>query len=53
MTVIVVTHEMDFARRAASLVTMMDEGQIVEDAPPGEFFSNPRHERTRRFPAVH
>jgi ABC-type polar amino acid transport system ATPase subunit len=49
MTMIVVTHEVGFARSAASLVTMMDEGQIVEDGPPGEFFANPRHERTRRF----
>jgi ABC-type polar amino acid transport system ATPase subunit len=49
MTMIVVTHEVGFARSAASLVTMMDEGQIVEDAPPGEFFSHPRHERTKRF----
>jgi polar amino acid transport system ATP-binding protein len=49
MTMIVVTHEVGFARRAASLVTMIDEGQIVEDAPPDEFFSHPRHERTRRF----
>jgi ABC-type polar amino acid transport system ATPase subunit len=46
---IVVTHEVGFARSAASLVTMMDEGQIVEDGPPQEFFANPRHERTRRF----
>ena len=49
MTMIVVTHEVGFARRAASLVTMIDEGQIIEDAPPDEFFSHPRHERTRRF----
>jgi ABC-type polar amino acid transport system ATPase subunit len=49
MTMIVVTHEVGFARSAASLVTMMDEGQIVEDGPPQEFFANPRHERTRRF----
>ena len=54
MTMVVVTHEVGFARHAASLVTMMDEGQIVEDAPPAEFFSNPRHERTKRFlEAVH
>jgi ABC-type polar amino acid transport system ATPase subunit len=49
MTMIVVTHEVGFAREAASLVTMMDDGQIVEDAPPNEFFEHPRHERTRRF----
>jgi ABC-type polar amino acid transport system ATPase subunit len=54
MTMIVVTHEIGFARRVASLVTMMDEGRIVEDGPPAEFFANPRHERTRRFlDAVH
>jgi polar amino acid transport system ATP-binding protein len=54
MTMIVVTHEIGFARRVASLVTMMDEGRIVEDAPPAEFFAAPRHDRTRRFlEAVH
>jgi ABC-type polar amino acid transport system ATPase subunit len=54
MTMIVVTHEVRFARRAASLVTMLDEGQIVEDAPPDEFFDHPKHDRTRRFlEAVH
>ena len=49
MTMVVVTHEVGFARRAASRVTMMDEGEIVEEGSPEEFFSNPSHERTRRF----
>ena len=54
MTMIVVTHEIGFARDVASRVVMMDEGRIIEDAPPDEFFSNPREERTRRFlDAVH
>ena len=49
LTMLVVTHETDFAREAASRVIMMDEGQIVEDLPPDQFFDNPRQERTRRF----
>ena len=49
MTMIVVTHEMGFARSVADRVIFMDEGEIVEEAPPGEFFDNPRHERTRLF----
>jgi len=54
MTMIVVTHEVDFARRAASLVTMMDAGMIVEEGTPEDFFEHPREERTRRFlEAVH
>ena len=54
MTMIVVTHEVGFARRAASLVTMMDEGVIVEEGTPTDFFDHPREERTRRFlEAVH
>ena len=54
MTMVVVTHEIGFARRAASLVTMMDEGEIVEEGSPDEFFSRPREDRTRRFlEAVH
>jgi polar amino acid transport system ATP-binding protein len=54
MTMIVVTHEVGFARRAASLVTMMDEGVIVEEGTPKDFFDHPREERTRRFlEAVH
>ncbi|MEM7746213.1 MAG: amino acid ABC transporter ATP-binding protein [Pseudomonadota bacterium] len=49
MTMIVVTHEMGFARSVADRVIFMDEGEIVEEAPPGEFFDNPVHERTKGF----
>ncbi len=49
MTMVVVTHEIGFARGVASRVLMMDEGQIVEDGTPDEFFENPREERTRKF----
>jgi len=49
MTMVVVTHEVGFARKVADRVLMMDEGEIIEDGTPDEFFDNPRHERTRRF----
>ena len=49
MTMLVVTHEMGFARAVADRVMFMDEGQIVEDAAPTTFFDNPRSERTRKF----
>jgi len=49
MTMIVVTHEMGFARRAADRVVFMDRGQIVEQATPAEFFDAPRSERARSF----
>jgi ABC-type polar amino acid transport system ATPase subunit len=49
MTMVVVTHEVGFAKKVADRVLMMDEGEIIEDATPDEFFANPRHERTRRF----
>ena len=49
MTMVVVTHEVGFARDVASRVLMMDEGQIIEDGAPAEFFSNPSQERTRKF----
>ena len=49
MTMIVVSHEMGFAREVADWIMMMDEGQIIEEQPPSEFFSNPREERTRKF----
>jgi glutamate transport system ATP-binding protein len=49
MTMIVVTHEMGFARHAAERVVFMADGQIVEQAPPAEFFANPRSERARDF----
>ncbi|MFP3341746.1 amino acid ABC transporter ATP-binding protein [Halomonas sp. SIMBA_159] len=48
-TMIVVTHEMQFARDVADRVVFMDEGQIVEQAPPEQLFTNPQDERTRRF----
>jgi polar amino acid transport system ATP-binding protein len=49
MTMIVVTHEMGFAREVADRVVMMDEGQIIEDGTPEHFFTNPTHERTKSF----
>jgi polar amino acid transport system ATP-binding protein len=49
MTMLVVTHEMGFARKVAHRVIFMDEGQIVEQGPPDAFFERPRHERTRHF----
>jgi polar amino acid transport system ATP-binding protein len=49
MTMVVVTHEMGFARKVAHRVVFMDAGRIVEDAPPDAFFDAPRHERTRVF----
>ena len=49
MTMVVVTHEIGFARGVASQVLMMDDGQIIEDGPPDAFFANPKHERTRKF----
>ncbi|MFT0892407.1 amino acid ABC transporter ATP-binding protein [Pseudochelatococcus sp. G4_1912] len=49
MTMLVVTHEMGFARQVADRVIFMDQGQIVEMNTPNEFFSNPQHERTKLF----
>ncbi len=49
MTMIVVTHEMGFAREVADRMSLMDEGQILEDGPPRQFFEAPQHERTRSF----
>jgi general L-amino acid transport system ATP-binding protein len=49
MTMICVTHEMGFAKTVADNMIFMDEGQIVEDAPPSEFFVNPKSERTKLF----
>jgi polar amino acid transport system ATP-binding protein len=49
MTMIVVTHEMGFAREAADRVVMMDDGAIIEVGPPEHFFQAPEHERTRQF----
>jgi len=49
MTMLVVTHEMGFARKVAHRIIFMDEGRIVEEAPPDAFFARPRSERTRLF----
>ena len=49
MTMVVVTHEMGFAREVASRVLFMDEGEVIEQAKPDELFSNPKHERTKSF----
>lgn len=49
MTMVVVTHEMKFAREVADRIIMLDEGVIIEDAEPQTFFENPSNERTRQF----
>ncbi|WP_256392172.1 amino acid ABC transporter ATP-binding protein [Natronoarchaeum rubrum] len=49
MTMLCVTHEMDFARSVASTLTVLDDGRIVERGPPEQLFENPDHERTRAF----
>jgi polar amino acid transport system ATP-binding protein len=49
MTMVVVTHEMGFAREVASRVAFMDEGAVVEEGPPAEVLGSPREERTKRF----
>ena len=49
MTMVVVTHEVRFARQVASRVVLMDAGVVVEIAPPEQFFSNPQHERSKQF----
>ncbi|MEN8039963.1 MAG: amino acid ABC transporter ATP-binding protein [Actinomycetota bacterium] len=49
MTMIVVTHEVGFAREAADSLYLMDEGVIIESGPPKEVLSNPQHERTKAF----
>ena len=49
LTMIVVSHELRFAHEAADAIVMMADGQILEEAPPDEFFTRPRHERTRQF----
>ena len=49
MTMVVVTHEMGFARKIADRVVFMDAGEIVEINTPAEFFDCPRHERTKLF----
>jgi polar amino acid transport system ATP-binding protein len=49
MTMIVVSHEMGFAREVADRVVMMDDGQVIEEGTPEHFFKDPQHERTRTF----
>jgi ABC-type polar amino acid transport system, ATPase component len=49
MTMVVVTHEMGFAREVATRVLFMDNGQILEEAPPEQFFSNPKNPRLQDF----
>ena len=49
MTMVVVTHEMGFARKVANRVIFMDEGRIIEDSPKDDFFANPRSERAKEF----
>jgi glutamate transport system ATP-binding protein len=49
MTMLVITHEMGFARRAANRVVFMSDGEIVEDAPPDTFFTNPTSARAKDF----
>jgi polar amino acid transport system ATP-binding protein len=49
MTMLIATHEMGFAREIANRVCFLEEGTIIEDAPPAELFTDPKDERTRRF----
>ena len=49
MTMVVVTHEMGFARKAANRILFMDQGRIVEEGTTAEFFAAPKMERTRQF----
>ena len=49
MTMVVVTHEMGFAREVASRVIFMDEGRIIEQGTPSQIFDNPQSERTKTF----
>ena len=49
MTMLVVTHEMGFARTVANRVMFMDQGEIIEQNEPQEFFNNPRSDRTKMF----
>ena len=52
MTMVIVTHEMNFAKDVADRVIFMDDGKIVEDAPPVQFFSAPSHEQAKQFYAT-
>lgn len=49
LTMLIVTHEMDFAKNVSSRVVFMDKGYVVEDTSPEEFFTNPKNERTKAF----
>ena len=49
ITMVVVTHEMGFARQVADRVIFMADGTIIEEGPPEHFFKNPTHERTKQF----
>ncbi len=49
MTMLVVTHEMGFARAAAQRIIFMDEGKVIEDTTPEALFAAPKHERTKLF----
>ena len=49
MTMIVVTHEMSFAKDVANKIIFMDEGKILEEGTPEDIFENPKHERVREF----
>ena len=49
MTMLIVTHEMGFAKNVANRVFFMDRGNILEDTTPIELFENPKHERTKEF----
>lgn len=49
MTLLVVTHQMGFARKVASQIVFLDHGEILENASPEEFFHSPKQEKTRQF----
>ena len=49
MTMVVVTHEMNFAKKVANRIIFMDAGQILEEAAPEEFFNNPKTDRAKEF----
>lgn len=49
MTIVLVTHEMDFAKSVASRIIFIDEGVVMEEGTPDDIFNNPQHERTKRF----
>jgi polar amino acid transport system ATP-binding protein len=48
-TIVMATHELNFARELADWVVFLDQGSIVEEAEPEEFFNNPKHPRTKEF----